>query len=243
MASQEEEQVWIEDEDPEVNSENDEDFGSNLFAAPTKPQDQFEIVHGDITLSLKGITGVRYPHLLNSTGLTLWKGSKSLAEYLSVHDDLIVNKKVLELGAGTGICGLMAHKLEAEHVIITDGDTDTLRNIRENINLNVKQDDSSIQCQQLLWGANVEAFRQKWSADDQGFDIVMGGDIVYAQRSLEPLFETVVSLLSNEAGAKFILSYVYRSGVTIENVFNCAKKHGFQWVESEDNECVYIFFR
>ena len=247
MNTQEEEQVWIEDEDPDANSDKEDeetDFGRNLFSAPTQPQNEFEKVHGDVTLRLKGITGVRYPHLLNSTGLTLWKGSESLAEFLSSHADLVQDKTVVELGAGTGICGILAHKLGANHVMITDGDSDTLRNIRANIDLNVEQDEDNprLECKQLLWGTHVKSFRQKWSRDE-GFEIVMGGDIVYAQPSLEPLFETVVSLLSPVPGAKFILSYVYRSGVTIEDVFDCAKKHGLQWVDSEDSECVYTFFR
>ena len=38
---------------------------------------------------------------------------------------------MLELGAGMGVCGLIAHKTGASSVVLTDGDITTLRYIRQ----------------------------------------------------------------------------------------------------------------
>ena len=63
-----------------------------------------------------------------STGLTLWKAAEFLCRYLVQHQERFVHCQcdILELGAGLGLCGLVAHLLGATHVCITDGDTDAL---------------------------------------------------------------------------------------------------------------------
>lgn len=40
-------------------------------------------------------------------------------------------RRVLELGAGMGICGLIAHKTGAASVVITDGDATTMKYLSE----------------------------------------------------------------------------------------------------------------
>lgn len=71
---------------------------------------------------------------------------------------------------------IVAHKLGAKKVVLTDGDTDTLANMRDNVSSNVgnNYDDlnNSIICKQLRWGKRVEEFRHQWS-HGEGFDIVM----------------------------------------------------------------------
>ena len=62
-----------------------------------------------------------------STGMSVWKGSEVMCAYLRQHSDVIQNKKVLELGAGCGLCGLVCRmSLRAESVLITDGDHQVL---------------------------------------------------------------------------------------------------------------------
>mmetsp|Transcript_6260 Transcript_6260/g.17635 ORF Transcript_6260/g.17635 Transcript_6260/m.17635 type:complete len:231 (+) Transcript_6260:1535-2227(+) len=224
--------------------------------------------------------------------MTLWQGSQNLCHYLlhvastttascdekqhslnSNSNFSLENKTVCELGAGLGLCGIVAHLYgKAREVLLTDGDTDTLANMRRNIALNVPPSSSAksgndndidpsrtIRCKQLLWGKNVDAFREKYTLNNRGFDIVMGGDVAYAQEALGILFETAMVLLSkDDDGAVFLLSFVFRGGVKLEHVLECADQHHLRWekvwpqssteesvVEETDDsgEGIYVFQR
>mmetsp|Transcript_21081 Transcript_21081/g.44050 ORF Transcript_21081/g.44050 Transcript_21081/m.44050 type:complete len:315 (-) Transcript_21081:2181-3125(-) len=266
---------WIEDaddDDDENNLGNDDDddeeeynsAGIDLFSTDhRKPQDDFTISFADGKhVTLTGIKA-KYPHLLQSTGMTLWKGSRNLCDFLIASTTLaeqhnqqagealesqsstarpilsLENKTVCELGAGLGLCGIVAYRYcHARSVVLTDGDTDTLANMRKNVSLNMQEtnestesaDDRSILCKQLLWGKNVETFRDKHAGAD-GFDVVMGGDVAYAQEALGILFETTIVLLGTKSTAIFLLSFVFRGGVKIEHVFECAKQHKLEWTK------------
>lgn len=41
------------------------------------------------------------------------------------------DRRVLELGAGMGVCGLIAHKTGAAAVVLTDGDSDAMKYLNE----------------------------------------------------------------------------------------------------------------
>eukprot|EP00979_Chaetoceros_neogracilis_P003627 scaffold630_cov234-Chaetoceros_neogracile.AAC.1 len=245
-----EDERWIEDEDKEEEcgeDEHDESFGFDLFSSDKKdPTDEFKVNIGELTLNLHGIQA-RYPHLLQSTGMTLWQGSQRLCKHLCENPDTILDKNVVELGAGLGLCGLVAHKHGARRVVMTDGDSDTLKNMRSNIALNVESEvieSKSVVSKQLLWGKNVKAFQLKWAAEG-GFDICMGGDIAYAQESLQILFETALGLLSSKDCARFLLSFVFRGGVTTQSIEECAREHSLIWTRTGEGskEALYIFQR
>lgn len=182
----EQEEPWIEDGVSNANAtqdddEDEEDYGGiDLFADTCS---EFKVTFNkDITVKLKGVHA-KYPMFLQSTGLTLWKSSEILCSYLCENPSIITGKKVIELGAGLGLAGIVAHKLGAQKVILTDGDTDTLENMRDNVSSNSRKNDigdendstiatqESILCKQLRWGRNISDFRNKWSPE--GFDVVM----------------------------------------------------------------------
>jgi predicted nicotinamide N-methyase len=96
---------------------------------------------------------------LHSTGLTLWRASELLCNYMILRNaNAVANhtcrnnantnsgtdgtmmtmeqKDVLELGAGLGLCGILAHHLQAANVVLTDGDTDALKFMRSNVAAN-----------------------------------------------------------------------------------------------------------
>ena len=178
-----EEERWIEDGDDvkkrngdDEEDDEDEEFGGSSLFGDSRGEFELDFENG-IKVCLKGIKA-KYPMFLQSTGLTLWQSSKNLCSHLCENPHIVRNKSVIELGAGLGLAGIVAFKLGAERVVLTDGDTDTLDNMRENVSLNTKSSiDSSeaqnlITCKQLRWGRHVEEFRTKWT-QDKGFDVVM----------------------------------------------------------------------
>ncbi|CAM9523577.1 unnamed protein product [Scytosiphon promiscuus] len=70
------------------------------------------------------LTGVN-PELgqtLASTGLTVWRAAQEMARFMWEHRQWFVGKRVVELGAGLGLCGVLASKLcTGGTVVITDG--------------------------------------------------------------------------------------------------------------------------
>eukprot|EP00966_Prymnesium_polylepis_P111488 2578921-Prymnesium_polylepis.1 len=57
---------------------------------------------------------------LLSVGGTVWPCAAALCRWL-LEDDVVRDARVLELGSGTGCCGLFAASLGAARVVLTDG--------------------------------------------------------------------------------------------------------------------------
>ncbi len=75
----------------------------------------------------------------HSTGLALWTCCQILSAYLNDNRHLVEKKRVLELGSGMGLCGILCYHLGASEVLASDGDVDVLNNLRYNINRNCVQ--------------------------------------------------------------------------------------------------------
>ena len=179
-----------------------------------------------------------------STGLTLWRASEYLCAYLTQrhHKDAWQNGRILELGAGLGLCGLWVHHMTAEaaYVCITDGDTDALRQLRENVQRNRRSD--RVSARQLLWGRHT-TLKFMEQQQQQRYDVLIASDIVYATVIVQPLWETVSLLLQRSAAAVFILAYAKRDvPVTIEDVLDAADAAGFRYqLKAEDPDGIWVY--
>lgn len=167
----------------------------------------------------------------NSTGLTIWKSSHYLCEYLlDNYIELFLSAEIprkfraIELGSGLGLAGLLLHHImtaqtnvTSSHIYLTDGDTETLTQLRKNAIANSIQSEkqrgnSDVSCHQLLWGKDSAerffarhfskaSFSDKHSNFNEtvvdGVDFVFGSDLIYTPRVIGPLFDTVSTLLKN----------------------------------------------
>ncbi|ANZ74427.1 BA75_00593T0 [Komagataella pastoris] len=110
-----------------------------------------------------------------TTGLRTWEASKLLA--LRLNNDYsylpyIQNKKVVELGAGTGLIGISLLGL-ASHVTLTDGDPNLVDQITNNISLNESDtlfEPETYSSRVLLWGGPELAPK---------CDTLIGADVTY----------------------------------------------------------------
>ena len=205
-----------------------------------------------------------------STGMSIWRGSELLAEYLVRRRGHLVNqKRMLELGAGVGLCGLVAHRLGASRVIWTDGDETVLSNLRTNVAANLdltNQNDCQTECDdvdgdlvkffcpQLIWGKHLDSFLKIYGKSD----IIIGTDLFYMTKSLDPLFQTVDRLLvesstgDDDENGVFVAVNSCASQSPMDTILKVADRNGFVWetekatLDSEnvkEDEQVYLFRR
>jgi predicted nicotinamide N-methyase len=208
-----------------------------------------------------------------STGLTLWRSSELLCEYMLNDDgiqrlDNILQKttqqeekggiRMLELGSGLGLAGILAHRLLSEimapslkrssTIVLTDGDTNALSVLRQNVENNTSSTTTvcsklttptrrSISVEQLLWGEATASAFLKNRHQEQRFDIILAADAIYVLANVAPLLETVQVLLQRPHG-EFWFSYCRRRQVSVqmEDVLQAADQIGFCWHDDDDHD-------
>jgi hypothetical protein len=130
---------------------------------------------------------------VSDVGGTVWDASIIMAHYLN---DLglsqIKGARLLELGAGTGIPGIVAARLQAERVVFTE--LPTVVPITEQIVMSHTQDckECKIEFYDLIWGTPL--CKLPWVTAQEPFDIIVGADVLY--RDLDELFDSIVSFMA-----------------------------------------------
>lgn len=139
------------------------------------------------------------------SGQKLWCGSLAVAEYLMGENaarargggdgPLLSGATVVELGAGTGVLGMLCRRLGAGRVLLTDNDARSLAHMRRDCASN-GIDGAEVLA--LDWFAPtvpsgiVEAMR----LDARGAPLlVVAGDVLYKRCLLQPFFATAKALL------------------------------------------------
>src|SRR3954464_1992802 len=107
-------------------------------------------------------------------GVALWPAAIALAHELAARADELRGARVLELGAGTGLPGIVAASLGAQ-VTQTDRNEVSLHVCRVN---GERNDVANITYRQADWIA--------WD-DSTRYDVVIGSDILYAERLHAPI--------------------------------------------------------
>ena len=113
-------------------------------------------------------------------GLALWPAAIALAHELASRAGELAGKRVLELGSGTGLPGIVAATFGA-HVAQSDRHEAALALGRSNAERNGAH---SIEHRLADW--------TEWT-DTQRYDLILGADVLYAQRlhpSLRAIFDT-----------------------------------------------------
>lgn len=115
-----------------------------------------------------------------TTGLRTWEAALHLGSYLLSSPEaasMVQGKRVIELGAGTGLLSLMcAGHLGAKHVIATDGDEGVVEALKENASGNDCTAETVFR--QLWWG---RAIKGSWLVEEfapHACDLVIGADVV-----------------------------------------------------------------
>ncbi|KAL4228107.1 hypothetical protein ACF0H5_013542 [Mactra antiquata] len=130
-----------------------------------------------------------YQSEIGDVGCVVWDAAIVLSKYLETDDfdggRLWIDKNVVELGAGTGVVGLMAASYGA-NVTITDLE-EFVPLMQLNIDTNMELFNNKVDARSLKWGTDLESTYSN-------IDVVLVADCIYYGESLEPLVKTLDDL-------------------------------------------------
>ena len=153
------------------------------------------------------------------TGQVVWPVSCLLAWFCEKHRGRFAGARVLEVGAGCGLAGLVARSVGAD-ATLTDGSDVVCRLLARATALA-----PGATSRKLVWGDRA-------SFDALGgapWDFVLGADVVQWPALVAPLLQTVRAALCGAArdDAAFLLGLAPRAATTVATFFAEAERRGF----------------
>ncbi|KAF8175559.1 nicotinamide N-methyltransferase [Pholiota molesta] len=124
----------------------------------------------------------------------LWNAALALASFLDSNVHLFKDRCVLELGAGGALPSIVAAKLGARKVVVTDyPDASLVDNISFNVSENTTEDESSrVDVQGYIWGHPVAPLLDALpaTAESKLFDIIILSDLIFNQSQHDAMLKT-----------------------------------------------------
>lgn len=167
------------------------------------------------------------------TARWVWDTSPRLCEWLCHGDGanarrLVKGKRVVELGAGAGLPGLVCARLGAASVTLTDLPQE-LALLERNVIANARQGDAQVSVRACAWG-----HLDDWRGEE--FDLVIVSDGLYHQPEpvLRALAQTIETLVSKSGGV-VLFGYYFRENLMTDAVF-------FDFIQASFDEPARIAF-
>ncbi|KAH7931371.1 hypothetical protein BV22DRAFT_999032 [Leucogyrophana mollusca] len=155
-------------------------------------------------------------------GGVAWPAGEVLANYIATRgSNYIKGRKILELGSGTGLVGLVAGALGGE-VQITD-QAPLLGIMRRNVDMNRLQ--ASVAVSELNWG-------ERLSSEISQPDLILAADCVYFEPAFPLLVETLSALATCENTE---ILFCYKKRRKADKRFFALLKKKFTWREVDDD--------
>ncbi|XP_065826201.1 histone-arginine methyltransferase METTL23-like [Oscarella lobularis] len=162
----------------------------------------FEFVDGDESLSI-----CTREILDPSYGMYTWPCAPVLAQFVWHNRKQVAGKRVIELGAGTALPGMVASKCGAE-VVLTDKSEppDLLENCSRSCKMNHLGD--NIKILDITWG--------RFNSNIMNLppvDFILASDCFYNSDDFEPVIATVYYLMEKNPAAHMWTTYQERSSM------------------------------
>jgi len=163
-------------------------------------------------------------------GATVWDAAIVLAKYLTTFPDYFRNKRIIELGSGTGVVGLTCSFTElGAEVWLTDLPK-LLPLLTHNAKINGLE--KNVHIESLSWGDDVDNFSPP-------FDVILLSDVIAGcyKDDFEKLVKTLWDL--SEKNTRIILSYELRSREDLEFFRLLNEKFSYQKVNNNKLDKVF----
>ncbi|KAJ4227980.1 hypothetical protein NW759_004068 [Fusarium solani] len=162
-----------------------------------------------------------------TTGLRTWEAALHLGTYLCQNKGLVQDKRILELGSGTGYLSILcANFLGSTHVLASDGSDDVINNLPENFFLNNLQDSTRVVPMEVKWGhALMGTEEEKWNGG-RAVDVVLGADITYDKSVIPALVGTIQEVFDLYPRVEVFISATQRNEKTFQVFLDKCQANG-----------------
>ncbi|RLN87649.1 hypothetical protein BBJ28_00001127 [Nothophytophthora sp. Chile5] len=148
-------------------------------------------------------------------GASVYDAAIALSLYLEAHRGTVGGKRVIELGCGPGLVGVVAAHLNPKYVVITDGDPASVTLTRRNIATNALPDDLCV-AEEYLWG-DVKHHLVPTPENPVHYDVILGADIVACPYA--SAFDALMASLRALAGPETLVLLAYKKRHGLEQEF------------------------
>jgi predicted nicotinamide N-methyase len=175
-----------------------------------------------VELRIPEVDNIERDDLDGRTGLSTWDASICLAQYLSLpvnRKSIVEGKKVIELGAGTGVAGLSAAFLGARSVQLTDLNYATA-NLRQNVEINTRTNPSI----KVKVDVGVLDWTDSGTWPTGPVDVILAADVAWLNHLVAPLASTIKGVLARNPEAELYLAHQTRSTSVDKALFDSLRK-------------------
>ncbi|KAJ9172666.1 hypothetical protein P3X46_015880 [Hevea brasiliensis] len=167
---------------------------------------------------------------VDNTGLVChWPSEEVLAYFCLSHADMFRSKRVIELGSGYGLAGLViAATTEASEVVISDGNPQVVDYIQRNIDANSG----------AFGGTKVRTMALHWDQEEASntsntFDVIVASDCTFFKEFHKGLACTVKLLLRN-AGTSEAIFISPKRGNSLDKFLEEIEENGLHFCVTEN---------
>lgn len=153
-----------------------------------------------------------------TTGYFIWPGGFCLTDYAIENRELFKNKKILEIGCGVGLCGIVTVKICCpSFYLFTDScDSGVLENCRRNCKLNISPSTGDLEGDTLPENVAIRKF--DWTRPEEDivlshWDFIIASEIVYDDEDISPIVTLFSAFITATPQTEIIVSCVERSQV------------------------------
>lgn len=168
-----------------------------------------------------------------STGCHEWEAGFYLAEFLMNRPGIVTGKKLMEIGSGSGVSGIVAARLDPQELVLTDGDLDTVDNLLDNLERNGIAVSGTlagtgggvckVQCVQVSWEAFADHPVSKMRPH-----VILGADLLYDPGVIPSLVDLLKRGLSSRVGCVAYIATALRNESTLDAFLSASESHGLR---------------
>ncbi|KAM0750066.1 hypothetical protein T439DRAFT_326035 [Meredithblackwellia eburnea MCA 4105] len=167
----------------------------------------------------------------------VWNAGIMLADRVACGEIDVRGKRVLELGAGVGLPGVVAVKRGARKVVLSDFEDDKMKqDLQHSVAEALEEDTAEVQSRASLcmhtWGTDTSKLKRAGP-----YDLILMADVIWESSSHAALLKTLHSLLSSSPQATVHFACGYHTGrQVVRSFFENTKQQGFEVLTGEGEQ-------